>query len=65
MSLQTSVVEEQLLPLHPLPLRRTEAQHGFEFKQDAPGFLPLPVLPLPFFRGQHVSPRSPTFTVRV
>jgi len=28
--MQTLVVEEQLLPLHPLPLRRAEAQNSFE-----------------------------------
>lgn len=63
--MQTLVIEEHLLPLHPLPLRRTEAEHCFEFEQDAPGLLPLPTLPLPFYRRQHVRPRSPTVTVRV
>lgn len=64
-SVQTLVVEEQLLPLHPLPLWRTEAQHSFELGQDATGLLPLPPLPLPFLRWRHVDPRPSAFTVRV
>lgn len=64
-SVQTLVVEEQLLPLHPLPLWRTEAQHSFELGQDATGLLPLPPLPLPFLRWQHVGPRPSAFAVRV
>lgn len=64
-SVQTLVVEEHLLPLHPLPLWSTEAQHRFELGQDAAGLLPLPTLPLLLLRWQDVHPRASAFTVGV
>lgn len=62
---QTLVTEQQLLPLHPLPLGRTETQNGFQLRQDATRLLPLPPLSLPLLRRQHVGPRLPTFPVRL
>lgn len=62
---QTLVTEEQLLPLHPLPLWGTETQDSFELGQDATGLLPLPALTFPLLRWQHVRPRPSAFTVRV
>lgn len=64
-SAQTLVVEEQLFPLHPLPLWGTETQNSFELGQDAAGLLPLPALTFPLLWWQHVSPRPSAFTVRV
>lgn len=63
--MQTLIIEEHLLPLHPLALGRTEAQHSFELRQDATRLLPLPTLAFPFLRWQHVAPRTPAFTVWV